>query len=150
MKKGGRELPHILILNGPNLNRLGKREPEIYGRDTLTDLEQKLFQFAEGVQAELTFFQSNHEGDIIDALHESEDQYDGVVLNPGAFSHYSYAIRDAVAAISIPVIEVHISNPDAREEFRRQSVIAPVAQGRITGLGFEGYKLAVCYFLNNK
>ncbi|MFN2745377.1 MULTISPECIES: type II 3-dehydroquinate dehydratase [Bacillus] len=142
-------MPHILIVNGPNLNRLGKREPEVYGKDTLTDLEQKLFQFAEGVHAELTFFQSNHEGDIIDALHEADEQYDGVVLNPGAFSHYSYAIRDAVAAIGIPVIEVHLSNPHAREEFRRRSVIAPVTRGQITGLGFEGYKLAVCYFLNN-
>ncbi|WP_456283360.1 type II 3-dehydroquinate dehydratase [Bacillus sp. JZ34] len=141
-------MPHILILNGPNLNRLGKREPDVYGTDTLTDLEQKLFQFAEGIQIELTFFQSNHEGDLIDALHEAEEQYDGIVLNPGAFSHYSYAIRDAVAAISIPVIEVHLSNPHAREEFRHRSVIAPVARGQITGLGFEGYNLAICYFMN--
>ncbi|MCY8267774.1 type II 3-dehydroquinate dehydratase [Bacillus haynesii] len=141
-------MPHILILNGPNLNRLGKREPDVYGTDTLTDLEQKLFQFAEGIQTELTFFQSNHEGDLIDALHEAEEQYDGIVLNPGAFSHYSYAIRDAVAAISIPVIEIHLSNPHAREEFRHRSVIAPVARDQITGLGFEGYKLAICYFMN--
>ncbi|AAU24133.1 type II 3-dehydroquinate dehydratase [Bacillus licheniformis] len=141
-------MPHILILNGPNLNRLGKREPDVYGTDTLTDLEQRLFQFAEGIQTELTFFQSNHEGDLIDALHEAEEQYDGIVLNPGAFSHYSYALRDAVAAISIPVIEVHLSNPHAREEFRHRSVIAPVARGQITGLGFEGYKLAISYFMN--
>ncbi|MCY7755643.1 type II 3-dehydroquinate dehydratase [Bacillus haynesii] len=141
-------MPHILILNGPNLNRLGKREPDVYGTDTLTDLEQKLFQFAEGIQTELTFFQSNHEGDLIDALHEAEEQYDGIVLNPGAFSHYSYAIRDAVAAIGIPVIEIHLSNPHAREAFRHRSVIAPVARGQITGLGFEGYKLAICYFMN--
>jgi len=147
-EKGEAELPHILILNGPNLNRLGKREPDVYGTDTLTDLEQKLFQFAEGIQTELTFFQSNHEGDLIDALHEAEEQYDGIVLNPGAFSHYSYAIRDAVAAISIPVIEIHLSNPHAREAFRHHSVIAPVARGQITGLGFEGYKLAICYFMN--
>ena len=147
-EKGEAELPHILILNGPNLNRLGKREPDVYGTDTLTDLEQKLFQFAEGIQTELTFFQSNHEGDLIDALHEAEEQYDGIVLNPGAFSHYSYAIRDAVAAIGIPVIEIHLSNPHAREEFRHRSVIAPVARGQITGLGFEGYKLAICYFMN--
>ena len=147
-EKGEAELPHILILNGPNLNRLGKREPDVYGTDTLTDLEQKLFQFAEGIQTELTFFQSNHEGDLIDALHEAEEHYDGIVLNPGAFSHYSYAIRDAVAAISIPVIEVHLSNPHAREEFRHRSVIAPVARGQITGLGFEGYKLAISYFMN--
>lgn len=147
-EKGEAELPHILILNGPNLNRLGKREPDVYGTDTLTDLEQKLFQFAEGIQTELTFFQSNHEGDLIDALHEAEEQYDGIVLNPGAFSHYSYAIRDAVAAISIPVIEIHLSNPHAREAFRHRSVIAPVARGQITGIGFEGYKLAICYFMN--
>ncbi|WP_406620634.1 type II 3-dehydroquinate dehydratase [Bacillus atrophaeus] len=143
-------MAHYLILNGPNVNRLGKREPAVFGNDTLTDLETGLFQFAEAVQIQLTFFQSNHEGDLIDAIHEAEGQYDGIVLNPGALSHYSYAIRDAVASISLPVIEVHLSNLYAREEFRHQSVIAPAVKGRIIGLGFEGYKLAVRYLLNQQ
>jgi 3-dehydroquinate dehydratase-2 len=132
------------------VNRLGKREPAVFGNDTLTDLETGLFQFAEAVQIQLTFFQSNHEGDLIDAIHEAEGQYDGIVLNPGALSHYSYAIRDAVSSISLPVIEVHLSNLYAREEFRHQSVIAPAVEGRIIGLGFEGYKLAVRYLLNQQ
>lgn len=99
-------MPHFLVLNGPNLNRLGKREPAVYGSKTLTDLETDLFQFAERANIQLTFFQSNHEGDLIDALHEAEDQYDGVVFNPGAFTHYSYALRDAIASISLSVVEV--------------------------------------------
>lgn len=128
-------MPHFLILNGPNVNRLGSREPEVFGRQTLTDIETDLFQFAEALHIQLTFFQSNHEGDLIDAIHEAEEQYSGIVLNPGALSHYSYAIRDAVSSISLPVVEVHLSNLYAREEFRHQSVIAPVAKGQIVGLG---------------
>lgn len=92
-------MPHFLILNGPNVNRLGSREPEVFGRQTLTDIETDLFQFAEALHIQLTFFQSNHEGDLIDAIHEAEEQYSGIVLNPGALSHYSYAIRDAVSSI---------------------------------------------------
>ncbi|UTL71262.1 type II 3-dehydroquinate dehydratase [Bacillus halotolerans] len=143
-------MPHFLILNGPNVNRLGKREPDVFGRHTLTDIETDLFQFAEALHIQLTFFQSNHEGDLIDAIHEAEKQYDGIVLNPGALSHYSYAIRDAVSSISPPVVEVHLSNLYAREEFRHQSVIAPVAKGQIVGLGSEGYKLAVRYLLSRQ
>nr|1GQO_A Chain A, Dehydroquinase [Bacillus subtilis]1GQO_B Chain B, Dehydroquinase [Bacillus subtilis]1GQO_C Chain C, Dehydroquinase [Bacillus subtilis]1GQO_D Chain D, Dehydroquinase [Bacillus subtilis]1GQO_E Chain E, Dehydroquinase [Bacillus subtilis]1GQO_F Chain F, Dehydroquinase [Bacillus subtilis]1GQO_G Chain G, Dehydroquinase [Bacillus subtilis]1GQO_H Chain H, Dehydroquinase [Bacillus subtilis]1GQO_I Chain I, Dehydroquinase [Bacillus subtilis]1GQO_J Chain J, Dehydroquinase [Bacillus subtili len=142
--------PHFLILNGPNVNRLGSREPEVFGRQTLTDIETDLFQFAEALHIQLTFFQSNHEGDLIDAIHEAEEQYSGIVLNPGALSHYSYAIRDAVSSISLPVVEVHLSNLYAREEFRHQSVIAPVAKGQIVGLGAEGYKLAVRYLLSQQ
>ncbi|PGT87636.1 type II 3-dehydroquinate dehydratase [Bacillus sp. AFS040349] len=133
----------VLVINGPNLNRLGLREPEIYGSKTLTDLEKDLLTFGEKVSCEVTCFQSNHEGDLIDAIHEASEQYHGIVINPGAFTHYSYAIRDAIASISIPVIEVHISNIHAREEFRHTSVTAPVTVGQIIGLGFKGYELAI-------
>jgi len=133
----------VLVINGPNLNRLGLREPEIYGSKTLTDLEKDLLTKGEKVNCEVTCFQSNHEGDLIDAIHEASEQYHGIVINPGAFTHYSYAIRDAIASISIPVIEVHISNIHAREEFRHTSVTAPVTVGQIIGLGFKGYELAI-------
>lgn len=133
----------VLVINGPNLNRLGLREPEIYGSKTLTDLEKDLLTIGEKVSCEVTCFQSNHEGDLIDAIHEASEQYHGIVINPGAFTHYSYAIRDAIASISIPVIEVHISNIHAREEFRHTSVTAPVTVGQIIGLGFKGYELAI-------
>ncbi|WP_191555946.1 type II 3-dehydroquinate dehydratase [Metabacillus idriensis] len=134
---------HFLIINGPNLNRLGLREPDVYGSKTLTDLERELMLFAEKQAFQITCFQSNHEGDLIDAIHEADDQYDGIVLNPGAFTHYSYAIRDAIASVSLPVIEVHISNVHSREPFRHQSVTAPVTAGQIIGLGFEGYQYAL-------
>lgn len=133
----------FLVLNGPNLNLLGLREPGIYGSKTLTDLEQDLLAFAENEQIEIVCFQSNHEGDLIDAIHEAVNQYDGIVINPGAFTHYSYAIRDAIASIQLPVIEVHISNVHTREEFRHTSVTAPVTMGQIIGLGFLGYILAI-------
>ncbi|MGQ4664546.1 type II 3-dehydroquinate dehydratase [Metabacillus halosaccharovorans] len=133
----------VLVINGPNLNRLGVREPGVYGSNTLTDLEKGLLTFGEKLNCELTCFQSNHEGDLIDAIHEADEQYDGIVINPGAFTHYSYAIRDAIASISVPVIEVHISNVHAREEFRHTSVTAPVTAGQIIGLGFKGYELAI-------
>lgn len=134
----------ILLINGPNLNRLGKREPKHYGLATLTDLENSLRKSAEGLGIEISFFQSNHEGDIIDKLHWAEDNgVDGIIINPGAFTHYSYAIRDAIAGIEIPAIEVHISNIHAREDFRHISVIAPVTAGQIVGLGFLGYELAL-------
>lgn len=134
---------HFLIINGPNLNRLGLREPDVYGSKTLTDLERELMLFAEKQGFQITCFQSNHEGDLIDAIHEADEQYNGVVLNPGAFTHYSYAIRDAIASVSIPVIEVHISNVHSREPFRHQSVTAPVTAGQIIGLGFDGYQYAL-------
>ncbi|WP_307432478.1 type II 3-dehydroquinate dehydratase [Bacillus sp. V2I10] len=134
---------HFLIINGPNLNRLGLREPDVYGSKTLTDLERELMLFAEKQGFQITCFQSNHEGDLIDAIHEADEQYDGIALNPGAFTHYSYAIRDAIASVSLPVIEVHISNVHSREPFRHQSVTAPVTAGQIIGLGFEGYQYAL-------
>ena len=134
----------ILLLNGPNLNRLGKREPEIYGNKTLEDLEDRIVALGADSQLEVICFQSNHEGELIDKLHEAEDTgVDGIIFNPGAFTHYSYAIRDAVAGINCPVIEVHISNVYEREAFRHKSVIAPVSKGQIAGLGLIGYELAL-------
>lgn len=133
----------ILLMNGPNLNMLGKREPDIYGAQTLTDLEERIKLQGKNVGIEVVCFQSNHEGELIDRLHAAVmENIDGIILNPGAYTHYSIALRDAIAAIDIPVIEVHISNVHTRESFRQQSVIAPVAVGQIVGFGFFGYELA--------
>jgi 3-dehydroquinate dehydratase II len=132
-----------LVINGPNLNLLGKREPTIYGNQTLAILESDLIAFGKKHQLDVRCFQSNHEGSLIDKIQDANDAFKGIVLNAGAFTHYSYAIRDAIAGISIPVIEVHISNIHAREEFRHNSVIAPVTAGQIVGLGFKGYELAL-------
>lgn len=134
----------ILLLNGPNLNRLGKREPGIYGTETLKDLEDRIMAVGAEAQMNVICFQSNHEGELIDKLHEAEDNgFDGIIFNPGAYTHYSYAIRDAIAGIECPVIEVHISNVYERETFRHKSVIAPVSMGQIAGLGLIGYELAL-------
>jgi 3-dehydroquinate dehydratase-2 len=138
---------HILVLNGPNLGLLGKREPEIYGSETLAGMEERIRRSFSGVK--FTFVQSNHEGAIVDELNKAAaGSVDGVVMNPGAYAHTSYAIRDAVAALTIPVIEVHITNVHAREEFRRHSVIAPVCRGVVAGLGRRGYDLAVQFLLD--
>lgn len=135
---------NVYLINGPNLNHLGKREPEIYGFTTLSQLEESLKGAAVKAGVQLTCFQSNHEGAIIDCLYEAEENNAaGIILNPGAFTHYSYALRDAIASISVPVIEVHISNVHAREEFRHVSVTAPVTIGQIVGLGLNGYELAL-------
>lgn len=134
----------VLVLNGPNLNRLGTREPEIYGRATLAELRDELGAAAEGVEIDLR--QSNDEAELIGWLHEAVDAHTPVILNPAAFTHYSYALRDAVALVTeagIPVIEVHLSNPHAREEFRHTSVISGVATGVIAGFGFGSYRLAL-------
>lgn len=136
-------MKRILLINGPNLNRLGTREPGTYGTVTLKELEKKLDLLAKQNQLELICYQSNHEGDIIDQIHAADTTVDGIIMNPGAFTHYSYAIRDAIASISKPVIEVHISNIHAREEFRHHSVIAPVTIGQIVGFGILGYQLAL-------
>lgn len=134
----------VLVINGPNLNRLGKREPHIYGSETLLDLEKDLQKLGVQLECDVINKQSNHEGAIIDWIHEAqENDYIGIVINPGAFTHYSYAIRDAIASISIPVIEVHLTNVHARESFRHTSVISPVTKGQIVGLGKRGYKLAI-------
>jgi 3-dehydroquinate dehydratase-2 len=138
----------ILIINGPNLNFLGKREPETYGAMTLWDLENRLKE--KFSKLKLEFYQSNSEGAIVDFLQKAMDgSVAGVVLNAGAYSHYSYAIRDAIAMLPVPVIEVHISNTYAREEFRRASVFSAVCKGVIAGLGTEGYELALQYLVNN-
>lgn len=141
----------ILCLNGPNLNRLGKREPAIYGTVTLDDIEKKLVDYVQNKQVAIEFFQSNYEGQLIDWLHEAEDNnVQGIIFNPGAYTHTSYAIRDAIASITVPVIEVHISNIHKRETFRHQSVLAAVCDGQISGLGTFGYQLALETFLERR
>lgn len=133
----------ILIMHGPNLNLLGEREPGIYGDTDFASLNAHLVTLAESLGMEAEVFQSNHEGALIDKLHESRKEYFGVVLNAGAYTHYSYAISDAIKAIKIPVIEVHISNIFARDAFRSHSVIAPVCKGSISGFGLLSYDLAI-------
>lgn len=133
----------ILVINGPNLNMLGKRKAEHYGTLTLESIEKMLEEEAVKAGLEVVCFQSNHEGQIIDKLHESMSLFDGIIMNPGAFTHYSVAIRDAVEAIQLPVIEVHLSNIHAREAFRHKSVIAPVCIGQIAGLKDYGYIAAL-------
>ena len=133
----------ILVIHGPNLNLLGEREPGVYGSAGIDVLNSNIIDRANEQGLECEIFQSNHEGSIIDKLHAARTAFDGVIINAGAYTHYSYAIRDAIAAIKIPVIEVHISNIDAREEFRANSVIAPVCKGSICGLGLMSYYLAV-------
>ncbi len=139
-------MPRILVVNGPNLNLLGKREPEVYGTETLDELNGKLADMAGELGVEVSFFQSNSESKIIDYLHKEGFDADGLIINPGALTHYSYALRDAIAVLDIEAIEVHMSNIYAREEFRRQSVTAPVCTGHLVGFGFYGYAMALSYF----
>ena len=133
----------ILVINGPNLNMLGMREPEIYGDETLEDLIDYVIDYCKPRNVEVEFYQSNHEGDIIDAIQEALDKFDGIIINPAAYTHTSVALHDGVRALPFPVIEVHMSNVAAREPFRAVSLIAPVARGTITGLGALGYLLAL-------
>ena len=136
--------PVIYVLNGPNLNLLGLREPEIYGHDTLDDIAGRLEDRAQTLGVELDIRQSNHEGHLVDWLHEAQAKgAKAAILNAGGFSHTSVALHDAVKAVSLPVIEVHLSNPQAREGFRRRSLIAPAAAGTIAGFGALGYELAL-------
>ncbi len=134
----------IRVLNGPNLNLLGMREPDIYGSHRLQDIQRRLEEEAANYSIDLDFFQSNHEGEIIDKIHDAlAAGFNGIIINPGAFTHYSYAIRDAISAVKLPAIEVHISNIHAREDFRAKSVIAPVCIGQISGFGIDVYSAAL-------
>ena len=133
----------ILLLHGPNLNLLGQREPEIYGHLTLAEYERAVTDVASPLGLVVESLQSNHEGVLIDAIHSARHRCAGIIVNPGAFTHYAWGIHDALAAFTGPIIEVHISNPNAREPWRHTSVVAPVAKGSIMGLGVHGYELAV-------
>ena len=133
----------ILVLNGPNLQLLGRREPGVYGRETLEAIARRLEAVAAELGVSLDFRQSNHEGELLDWIGRALDSADGIIINPAAYTHTSVALRDALAAVNIPAIEVHISNVHAREEFRRRSLIAPVCLGQICGLGHDGYEWAL-------
>jgi len=140
----------VVVVNGPNLNLLGKREPEIYGTRTLDDLEKTVTAKAAELGIDVRFYQSNSEGEIIDFLHQHGPGSLGIVINPAALAHYSLALYDCLQALALPVVEVHISNIHAREEFRSKSVTARASRGVITGLGFAGYELALEYLTNQK
>jgi 3-dehydroquinate dehydratase II len=139
----------VLLVNGPNLNLLGTREPDLYGKTTLADVETALRAVASEAEpsVEIEAFQSNHEGALVDKIQEARGTASAIIINPGALTHYSIALRDALAACGLPTVEVHLTNIHAREEFRHHSVIAPVAIGQIAGLGADGYVLALRFLL---
>ena len=140
----------ILVINGPNLNMLGIREPEIYGSLTLHDIENKLTEYAKTLNdVELIFYQSNHEGSIVDKIQESYGNVDGILINPAAYTHTSVAIADAIAAVQIPSVEVHLSDINSREEFRRRSFIAPKCIKQVSGKGYQGYELGISELYNH-
>ena len=141
--RGGGPTPHILVLHGPNLNLLGLREPEVYGRHTLADVDALLERLADELDLQVACRQSNHEGELIDWLHEARERFDGVLINPGGLTHTSVALRDAIAAIDTPTVEVHLSNVHRREEFRHKSLVAPVCAGSIAGFGVQSYLLGL-------
>lgn len=136
-------MTRVLVMNGPNLNLLGVREPDVYGHQTLVDIISDLRSFATERGVELSDFQSNSEGDLVTAIHHARTSVDGIVLNPGAYTHYSIAIRDAISGVGLPVIETHLSNVHAREAFRRESVLAPVCLGVVAGFGRNSYFVAL-------
>ncbi len=136
-------MKRILVLLGPNLNMVGIREKGVYGAETAADIEKQIKEYAARSGFDAEVYQSNHEGDLIDRIHASLGSFDGAVINAGALTHYSYALRDAIACVSIPYVEVHMSNIHAREEFRHTSVIAPVCAGQIAGFGKNSYFLAI-------
>ncbi len=138
---------NILVINGPNLNLLGSRETDIYGNETLDEIMSWLADQPEAQGHSLKYFQSNHEGTIIDCIHEARHEVDGILINPGAYTHYSYAIRDALVAVELPSVEVHLSDITARESFRRTSVIKDICITQVTGLGKESYQLGLKYLL---
>ena len=140
----------ILVINGPNINMLGIREPQTYGTGTYADLERLIAEYAAAKNVEIRVVQSNCEGDIVHIIHHAFGNYDALIINPGAFTHYSYAIYDALLAVSLPAVEVHISNLHKREEFRQKSVTAGACTGQICGLGLSGYLLAIDYLLGEK
>ena len=133
----------LCVIHGPNLNLLGAREPDIYGTGTYEEMNRRIKEQAKLVDVEVRIFQSNAEGELIDMIHQASDWADGIIINPGAYTHYSYAIRDALAAVRLPVAEVHLSNVHGREDWRRESVISPVSTGQIVGFGINGYLLAL-------
>ncbi len=139
---------NILIINGPNLNLLGVREPDVYGSETLIDIENWLNEQPEADSHSITWFQSNHEGELIDHLHEAMGKFESIIINPGAFTHYSYALRDAIAAVNIPTVEVHLSDINNREDFRKVSVIKDVCLDQISGLGKIGYLKGIQRLVN--
>lgn len=136
-------MPRFKVIHGPNLDLLGTREPGVYGKESLEDLNRSIEEYCAQNGVEVEIVQSNHEGHIIDEIHSCLDSFDGIVINPGAYTHYSYAIRDAIAAVALPTVEVHLSNIHAREAFRRRSVIAPVVLAQISGFGHIAYVLAI-------
>jgi 3-dehydroquinate dehydratase-2 len=136
-------MTNILVLHGPNLNLLGTREPGVYGTTTLAEINVRLEEAAAARGIALRILQSNHEGALIDAIHEAREWADGILINPGALTHYSYALRDAISAVELPCVEVHLSNIHAREPFRHTSVIAPVCRGQISGFGAQSYLLGL-------
>lgn len=139
---------NILIINGPNLNLLGLREPDVYGNETYHELKNTILKYAKNKQISVKIYQSNHEGKIIDLMQNKYQKFDGIIINPGAFTHYSYAIRDCLAALPIPKVEVHLSNIKNRESFRKLSVIEDVVDTSIIGKGFNGYLEAIDFLLN--
>ncbi|MCM8778754.1 MAG: type II 3-dehydroquinate dehydratase [Candidatus Omnitrophica bacterium] len=146
-------MSRILVIHGPNLNLLGKREPEIYGKVTLNQINRALKQLAKERNVELDIVQTNHEGEIVELIGKAEKNFAGIIINPAGYTHTSVAIRDALEAVKIPIVEVHLSNIYAREDFRHKSLIAPVVDGQVTGFGFYSYLLgleAILYLLEQK